>query len=106
MLWGAAYGLGAVSWFPERWPDWLTGLVFASVPMVISLAVVMPVLGLGFFGVGATGPVAVSGELIRHAVYGVLLGLMYPVFRSKRPVKVLAHTPDEVPAERVASAEA
>ena len=62
----------------------------------------MPLLGLGFVGVGATGPVAATGELMRHAAFGVLLGLLYPVVASKRPVRVLPHTPDEVPPERVA----
>jgi len=59
-----------------------------------------------FFGVGATGPVALTGELLRHAAYGVLLGLMYPVFRARRPIKVLAHTPDELAPEPVVQAEA
>jgi hypothetical protein len=106
VLWGALYALVVSTWFRASWPDWLTGLVFALVPLATSLAVAMPLLGLGFFGVGATGPVAVTGELIRHAAYGVLLGLMYPVFRARRPVKVLAHTPGEVAAEQVAGAEA
>jgi hypothetical protein len=69
---------------------------------MVSLGVAMPLLGLGFFGVGATGPVAVTGELIRHAAYGVLLGLLYPIFRSRRRVKVMP----ERTAERLASAEA
>jgi hypothetical protein len=73
-------------------------MAFAVVPLLISLGVVMPLLGLGFFAVGATGLVVATGELIRHAAYGALLGLLYPIFRSKRPVKVLAHTPDELAA--------
>ena len=63
------------------------------------------VLGLGLLGVGATGPVAFSGELIRHAAFGVLLGLMYPVFRARRPVKVRAHTPAELTPEPAVRAE-
>jgi hypothetical protein len=65
----------------------------------------MPLLGLGFFGVGATGPVAVVGELIRHASYGAVLGLTYPIFAVRRQVKVLPHAPEEVPPERLAKAE-
>lgn len=106
VLWGAVYGLVVAKWFPIAWPDWLTGLIYASIPLAVSLGLAMPLLGLGFFGVGATGPVAVTGELIRHAAYGLLLGLMYPVFRARRPVKVLPHSPEEVPAETVARAEA
>jgi membrane protein DedA with SNARE-associated domain len=102
VLWGALFGLWAEAWLPRSWPDWLKGLMYALIPLMVSLGVAMPLLGLGFFGVGATGPVAVTGELIRHAAYGVLLGLLYPIFRSRRRVKVMP----ERTAERLASAEA
>ena len=59
----------------------------------------MPIVGLGFLGIGATGAVALVGEMFRHATYGVLLGLMYPVLRSRRAVRVMPHTPDELTAE-------
>jgi hypothetical protein len=99
VLWGALYGLWA-----EAWPfdsDWLAGLVFAVLPLLTSLTIVMPLLGLGFFGVGATGLVALIGETIRHAAYGVLLGLIYPVLRVRRVVRVLPHTPEELAPEGV-----
>jgi membrane protein DedA with SNARE-associated domain len=101
ILWGALYAIWADSRLPVNWPDWIKGLAYALLPLLVSVGVVMPLLGLGFFGVGATGAVAVTGELLRHAAYGALLGLLYPVFRSRRPVKVMAHTPAEVPPERV-----
>jgi hypothetical protein len=105
VLWGVLYSVPAERWSIFRMePDWLTGLGFALVPLLVSLTFVMPLLGLGLFGVGATGPVAASGELIRHAVYGVLLGLLYPVFRTRRTVKIVAHSPEELPPEQVASA--
>jgi membrane protein DedA with SNARE-associated domain len=104
VIWGAVYG----GWIEERlaitWPDWLKGLVFSALPLAASLVVAMPMLGLGFLGVGATGPVAATGELIRHAAYGGLLGSVYPIFRARRPIKVRAHTPSEVAAERPVSA--
>ena len=109
VLWGLLYALYGQHRFPETWPDWLTGVVFAGLPLVVSLVLVMPLLGLGFFGVGATGAVAATGEVIRHVAYGVLLGLLYPVLRVRRPLKLLPHTPEDVaaePSERVASAEA
>jgi membrane protein DedA with SNARE-associated domain len=106
VLWGALYGLWGEAALPTTWPDWLKGMVYALAPLIVSLGVAMPLLGLGFFGVGATGAVAVSGEIIRHAAYGALLGMLYPIFRARRPVKVIAHKPDEVPPERVARAEA
>jgi membrane-associated protein len=106
VLWGALYSVWEHAVLPPTWPDWLKGLGFAILPLTISLGVVMPLLGLGFFGVGATGAVAVTGELIRHAAFGVLLGLLYPIFRALRPVKVIVHAPDEVPPDRVAQANA
>jgi hypothetical protein len=106
MLWGAVYGYWVEQRLPASWPDWQKGLTFALLPLSVSLVVVMPLLGLGFLGIGATGPVAFTGELIRHAVYGALLGLVYPIFRTRRPVKVRAHTPSELRAEQPISAEA
>jgi membrane protein DedA with SNARE-associated domain len=97
--WGVVYGTWAEPRLNPIWTDWQKGLLFAGVPLAVSLLFVMPVLGMGFLGVGATGPVAFTGELIRHMAYGALLGLMYPVFRARRPVKVRAHTPEEVLAE-------
>jgi hypothetical protein len=105
-LWGAVYGYRLEQELPAAWPDWLKGLVFAGIPLLVSLILVMPLLGLGFLGIGATGPVAFTGELIRHAVYGVMLGLVYPILRTRRPVKVRAHTPRELSAEQPLSAEA
>jgi hypothetical protein len=90
---------------PARLADWQKGLVFAALPLLISVVLVFPVLGLGLLGVSATGPVAFTEELIRHAVYGVMLGLMFPVFRVWRPVKVRPHTPAELPPEPVVRAE-
>ncbi len=101
-LWGLIYAAWGEPWLATRhpsWPDWRRGIAFAVVPLLVSLVLVMPVVGLGFLGIGATGPVAFTGELIRHAAYGGLLGLMYPIFRARRPIKVRAHTPDELSAE-------
>ena len=105
-LWGAIYGLWGERQLGTRWADWQKGVLFAILPLLVSLLFVLPVLGLGFLGIGATGPVAFTGELIRHIAYGAMLGLMYPVFRARRPIKVRAHTPAELAPEPVASAEA
>jgi hypothetical protein len=105
-LWGAVYGAWIESRLPPRWPDWQRGFAFAGLPLLISLLFVLPMLGLGFFGVGATGPVALTGELLRHAAFGGLLGLMYPVFRARRPIKVRAHSPAELAPEPAVKAEA
>src|SRR5712691_7548080 len=50
VLWGAVYGFVGEELVPKHWPDWLRGLTFAVVPLVISLGIVMPLLGLDYFG--------------------------------------------------------
>jgi membrane-associated protein len=106
MLWGALYAIWGERVFPAYWPDWQRGVVFAGIPLLFSLLVAMPLLGMGFLGVGASGAVAAAGELVRHVAYGVLLGLLFPIFRARRPVRVLPHTPAEVAPERALNAEA
>src|SRR5919202_1853455 len=98
----ALYATWGEALFPSVLPDWLRGLAYAAIPLAASLLVAMPLLGMGFLGVGATGAVAATGELIRHAAYGVLLGLMYPIFRARRSIRVLPHTPAEVAPEPAA----
>ena len=105
-LWGLVYAVWAEHQFGPHRADWQKGIIFAVLPLLVSLLLVLPVLGLGFLGVGATGPVAFTGELIRHVAYGGLLGFMYPVFRARRPVKVRPHTPADLAAEPAVSAEA
>jgi membrane protein DedA with SNARE-associated domain len=105
VMWGALYGAWAEGRLPLRWPDWQKGVVYAGLPLLVSVLLVLPVLGLGLLGLGATGPVAFTGELIRHAAFGGLMGLMYPVFRARRPVKVRAHTPAELTPEPAVRAE-
>lgn len=106
VLWGALYGLWGESRLPSRWADWQKGLVLAAVPLLVSVLVVLPILGLGLLGLGATGPVAFSGEVIRHAVFGALLGLIYPVIRARRPIRLRPHTPGELTSEPPLRAEA
>jgi membrane protein DedA with SNARE-associated domain len=106
VLWGALYGLVDPHWSRPEVPDWLTGVVFALAPLLVSLVLVMPLLGLGFLGVGATGPVALVGETIRHGTYGVLLGLMYPILRARRNVRVRAHSSAEVPPVQAVESQA
>jgi membrane protein DedA with SNARE-associated domain len=105
VLWGVLYGLWGENRLPAGWSDWQKGVVYAGLPLMVSVLVVLPILGLGLLGVGATGPVAFTGELIRHAVFGLMLGLMFPVFRAWRPVKVRPHTPAELPPEPAVRAE-
>jgi membrane-associated protein len=106
VVWGALYGLVDPHWPGRDLPDWLKGVVFALAPLLVSLVLVMPLLGLGFLGVGATGPVALVGETIRHGTYGVLLGLIYPILRARRSVRVRAHSAAEVPPVQAVESQA
>ena len=94
VLWGALYGIQA-HYLPAWWDGW-RGVVYSLIPLAVSMAVVMPLLGLGFLGVGATGPVAAVGELVRHVVYGLLLGLIFPILLARRRVRLLPHDASEL----------
>jgi hypothetical protein len=48
-------------------PDWLGGLVFALVPLAISLLVLLPAMGAGVAGLGL---VPLAGETLRYLLYG------------------------------------
>jgi membrane protein DedA with SNARE-associated domain len=102
ILWGALYG-GWLEGVLQFQYDWLNGLVFALLPLLASLLIVMPIVGLGFFGASGTGIVALIGETMRHAAYGILVGLIYPVLRARRTVRVLPHTPEELAPEGAAT---
>jgi hypothetical protein len=80
LVWGAVYA----GWAEPRLrlPDWLRGLVFAALPLATSLLVVMPALGLRFAELDAR-LVAAAGEAVRHAAYGVVLGLTYPELQAR-----------------------
>src|SRR5438105_5776821 len=49
VLWGVLYAVWVEPRLPRRWADWLKGLVFAVLPLLASLLVVMPLLGLSGF---------------------------------------------------------
>jgi membrane protein DedA with SNARE-associated domain len=83
VLWGALYGDRVAAGLRRRGlPDWGAGLAFAAGPLAVALLVLLPVLGHGFPGSGASTAVA-AGEAVRHAVYGVVLGLSYPVLLAR-----------------------
>jgi membrane protein DedA with SNARE-associated domain len=72
----------------ERWlprPDWLGGLLFALVPLAVSLLVVLPLLGAGVAGLGLhLGLVPLAGEVLRHAVFGWTLAVSYTLISRAR----------------------
>ncbi|MGI9149597.1 MAG: DedA family protein [Chloroflexota bacterium] len=83
MLWGAVYGL----WIEPRLarlPDWLSGLIFGLLPLALGLLVVTPVVGAVLPSAGQIGLLVVASESVRHLVYGVVLGLTYPLRIARR----------------------
>ena len=85
-FWGAAYGLAVEH--EMRVPPWLRGVIFALVPMAVSLYAIFPLATWGLFGVSVDRlwePLAI--EAGRHLVYGLTLGVVYPLLlrRSTEP---------------------
>lgn len=104
VLWAIAYAL----WIEPRLrgPDWVKGLTFSVLPTIVSVAIVLPALGAGPLGSNLeAGLVPVWIEILRHAIYGVALGLSYPILLlARRPWHPPpADTPPE-PAEPTAVA--
>jgi hypothetical protein len=95
--WGAVYA----QWVEPNlhFPDWISGLAFALLPLTVALVVVLPVLNGADPQLAPLGPLAAASEAIRHIVYGVSLGAIYPLrlARLRRPAR-LAHSiqPDAV----------
>lgn len=55
-------------------PPWERGLIFATVPWLFSVLVLLPLAGGGLLGVGlGAGPLPLIGSLALHALYGVTL---------------------------------
>jgi hypothetical protein len=80
------YVLGGVLWAmlytvvePHlRGSPWLRGVTFAMIPALVSLVVVLPLLGAGPFGIAlGAGPLPTIGNILLHAVYGAILGVIY-----------------------------
>jgi hypothetical protein len=83
MAWGALYAV----WIEPRLanlPDGLSGFLFALLPMAIAL-VLVPALVEGSLPSAASLAVFVIGsEIVRHVVYGIVLGLTYPLRLARR----------------------
>jgi Family of unknown function (DUF6789) len=59
-------------------PGWRRGVLFALVPWLLSLLVLLPALGGGLLGLSlGAGLLPVVGNLIAHLVYGTTLGWLY-----------------------------
>jgi membrane protein DedA with SNARE-associated domain len=84
---GVFWAIVYVLWFESRLhgPDWLKGVMFSVVPTVFSWLVVFPLLGAGPLGLRLdVGQVLLVSELARHVVYGLALGLSYPMLLLAR----------------------
>ena len=76
MVWALLYAIA----FEARLagPAWQRGIKFALVPWLFSLLIFMPLVGGGLLGLSlGAGPLPVVGNLILHAVYGVVLGAVW-----------------------------
>jgi Family of unknown function (DUF6789) len=75
LVWALLYAL--VFEARLRGPAWQRGVTFALIPWLFSLIVFMPLVGGGLFGFGlGAGPLPIIGNLILHAVYGAVLGVV------------------------------
>jgi hypothetical protein len=76
LLWSMLYGIVFEPRLKGR--SWERGLKFALIPWLFSLAIFMPLVGGGVLGIGlGAGPLPILGNLILHAVWGVVLGVVY-----------------------------
>ena len=100
-LFVALFFLGAVLWAflyarvaRERLPGppWARGLLFSVLPLAASGLVALPLLGAGPFGLGlGAGLLPLAGEVFRHALFGVGLGIAYELLRGARPLPAPAY---------------
>jgi hypothetical protein len=84
--WGGVYAL----WAEPRLvgPDAVRGLLFALLPLVVGAGLLAPLLAQ-VADATQLAPVAVVTEAARQAVFGLILGLAYPVLRAR-------HRPEEL----------
>jgi membrane protein DedA with SNARE-associated domain len=84
--WGSMYAVVDMRW-GATWPDWLRGLSLAAIPFAVALVLELIATLVRNQPLSAW-LVEGIGEAIRWGTYGVLLGLIYPVFRTRRARKV------------------
>jgi uncharacterized membrane protein YagU involved in acid resistance len=73
MFWGVGYAV--ISPYLSG-PHWLRGTIFAMGAWLMMMIVVMPMGGVGMFGLGL-GIMAPTATLILHVVFGLVLGGVY-----------------------------
>jgi membrane protein DedA with SNARE-associated domain len=82
-IWGGIYA----QWVEPhlRWPDWLSGVAFALLPLCLALVIALPILDGAAPDLGPLGPLAAASEALRHAVFGVARGVIYPLRLARLP---------------------
>ncbi|MBV9897271.1 MAG: DedA family protein [Chloroflexi bacterium] len=104
IAWGAVYA----QWLEPNlhFPDWVSGIAFALLPLTVALVVVLPLLNGADPQLGALGPLAAASETIRHVIFGASLGLIYPLRLARLPRRgdVRGARPAAAPAQAVSGA--
>jgi hypothetical protein len=91
VLLGAIYGAWLGNGGFVRGP--LRGAAYAMAPLLVSLFVLLPLVGAGPAGADLdSGPVPAIGETIRHLVYGLILGTVYPALVRAPLVRPITKT--------------
>jgi membrane protein DedA with SNARE-associated domain len=95
VAWGAVYA----EWVEPRlhYPDWLSGLAFSLLPLGVALVIVLPLLDGASPDLGSLGPLASASEALRHLVYGVALGTIYPLRLARLPQRLRGEGPRWAP---------
>jgi Family of unknown function (DUF6789) len=76
LLWALLYALIFEPRLHGR--AWRRGVEFALLPWFVSLVVFMPLVGGGILGLSlGAGPLPIIGNLILHALYGAVLGVVW-----------------------------
>jgi membrane protein DedA with SNARE-associated domain len=83
MAWGALFGI-VQPLLPGPW--WLRGVLFAIVPLALSLLAILPLSGGGLLGL----ELPILAELLRSLVYGLTVGIAYTVISPHRASRVAA----------------
>jgi len=80
-LWGTLFGI-MLPVLPGR-RYWVKGIAFGVIAGMLTMLMVMPLAGAGYFGMDLTllDPVI---SLVYHLVYGVTLGGVYALLAGRR----------------------
>jgi membrane protein DedA with SNARE-associated domain len=81
IAWGVLYG-GFEDRFAASLSDWQHGVLFAVFPLAMSLLAVVPVAVYSGVESPARWLTAAAAEAVLWAIYGILLGLVYPIFNG------------------------